>query len=194
MFDEKKIEQIKKRIDGFIREGIILKEKGKSFIEFFLNNSKNSLDSAKVLYDSSTKKEIKDIFGLSDFNGFLWTINASYYSMFFIARALLENENIKIKTDFSIHLVVFDALVYYFYLNGKLEKKLIEDFAEANEEVSEILGKEKAKELIESYFYEKEKRASFTYEMGAIAMQNKAKTSLDRAKKFSEEIRKLIEL
>lgn len=194
MFDKKRIEQIKKRIDNFIREGIIIKEKGKSFVEFFLRNSKNSLDSAKVLYDASTKKEIRDIFGLPDFNGFLWTINSSYYSMFFMARALLESEDVKIKTDLSIHLVVFDALVYYFYLNGRLEKRLMEDFAEANEEASEILGKEKAKELIESYFYEKEKRASFTYEMGAIAMQNKAKTSLERAKRFSEEIRKLIEI
>ncbi len=111
-----------------------------------------------------------------------------------MARALLENEGIKIKTDLSIHLVVFDALVYYFYLTQKLEKGLIEDYLEANKEALEILGKEKAKELIESYFYKKEKREPFTYEMGAIAMQNKAETSLERAKRFNEEIRKLIEL
>ena len=40
----------------------------------------------------------------------------------------------------------------------------------------------------------KEKRGRFTYEMGEIAMQNKAKTSLERAKKFNEEIRKLLEV
>ena len=50
------------------------------------------------------------------------------------------------------------------------------------------------KELIEDYFYEKKKRGTFTYEMGAIAMQNKAQTSLERAKRFNEEIRKIIEI
>jgi len=30
--------------------------------------------------------------------------------------------------------------------------------------------------------------------MGAIAMQNKAQTSLERAKRFNEEIRKIIEI
>lgn len=111
-----------------------------------------------------------------------------------MARALLENKGIKIKTDLSIHAVVFDALVYYFYLTGKLQKRLIEDFAEAKEETSEMLGKEKAKELIEDYFYEKKKRGLFTYEMGATAMRNKAQTSLERAKRFNEEIRKMIEI
>ena len=52
--------------------------------------------------------------------------------------------------------------------------------------------KKKAKELIENYFYEKEKRGIFTYDMGMIALENKAKTSLERAKRFSEEIRKML--
>ncbi len=194
MLDEKKIEEIKRRVMNYVRDSIIRKDKGKLFVEFFLNNAKNSLDSAKVLYEISIRKDLKDIFGLPDFNGFLWVVNSSYYSMFYMARALLENEGIKIKTDLSIHLVVFDALVYYFYLTQKLERRLIEDYAEANKEALEALGKEKAKELIESYFYEKEKRSAFTYEMGVITMQNKAKTSFDRAKKFNEEIRKLIEI
>lgn len=193
MLDKKRIDKIKRRVTNFIKEGVIKKEKEKKFVNFFLNNAKNSLNSAKLLFEVSTKNELKDTTGFPNFNGFLWVINSSYYSMFYMVRALLENEGIKIKTDLSIHAVVFDALVYYFYLTGKLQKKLIEDFAEAKEETSEILGKEKAKELIEDYFYEKKKRGLFTYEMGAIAMQNKAQTSLERAKKFNEEIRRIIE-
>ena len=42
--------------------------------------------------------------------------------------------------------------------------------------------------------YEKEKRGKFTYEMGKIVMQNKAQTSLGRARMFNEEIRKMIEI
>jgi len=193
MLDEKRINEIKGRIANFIKEGTIKKEKEKKFVKFFLNNAGNSLNSAKLLFEVSTKNELKNTTGFPGFNGFLWVINSSYYSMFYMARALIENEGVKIKTDMSIHAVVFDALVYYFYLTGKLQKKLIEDFAEAKEETSEILGKEKAKELIEDYFYEKKKRGLFTYEMGATAMQNKAQTSLERAKKFNEEIRKIIE-
>lgn len=194
MLDEKRINEIKKRVTNLIRDSIIIKEKEKRFVKFFLNNAENSLNSAKLLFEASTKNKLKRLIGFPNFNGFLWVINSSYYSMFYMARALLENEDIKIKTELSIHAVVFDALVYYFYLTGKLQKKLIDDFAEAKEEASEILGKEKAKELIEDYFYEKKKRGFFTYEMGATAMQNKAQTSLERAKKFSEEIRKIIEV
>jgi len=76
--------------------------------------------------------------------------------------------------------------------NGKLEKHFIEDFENAQEESSEILGKEKAKEMISNYSSEKEKRVKFTYEIGEIAMKNKAETSLNRAKKFNEEVRKIL--
>ena len=198
MLDEKRINSIRKRIASFVKEGIIKRVKEIKFVEFFLNNSKNSLDSAKLLFEISTKNNLKKRLGFLDFNGFLWVINSSYYSMFYMARALLESQGIKIKTELSVHSTVFDALVYYFYLNGKLQMKLIEDFDEAKEEAAEILGKEeakeKAKELIEDYFYEKKKRGLFTYEMGAIAMENKARTSLERAKRFNEEIRKIIEI
>jgi len=194
MLDEKRIAEIKRRVTNFIKEGIIKKEKESKFVDFFLNNAKNSLDSAKLLFEVSTKNNLKNLTGFPNFNGFLWVINSSYYSMFYMARTLLENEGIRIKADLSIHAVTFDALVHYFYITGKLQKRLIEDFNEAKEEASEMLGKEKAKELIEDYFYEKNKRGTFTYEMGAIAMQNKAQTSLERAKRFNEEIRKIIEI
>lgn len=157
MLDEKRIEGIKRRVTNFIKEGIIVKTKDKRFVDFFLDNARKSLDSAKILFEVSTKNELKTSLGFPDFNGFLWVINSSYYSMFYMARALLENEGLKIKTDLSVHAITFDALVYYFYLTGKLEKRLMEDFVEAREEVAEILGKEKAKELIEDYFYEKRK-------------------------------------
>ena len=193
MLDEKEIDRAKKNFERLIKEGIVTKRKEKKFINFFLSNAKNSLDSAKLLFDVSTKNDLKDLTGFPDFNGFLWVVNSSYYSMFYVVRALLEKEGVEIKTDESIHAAVFGALIYYFYSTGKLQKKFIEEFAEANAETVEILGKEKAKELVEDYFHEKNKRGILTYEMGVIAMQNKAETSLDRAKKFNEEIRKIIE-
>ncbi len=193
MLDDKIIDEIKRRAADLIKERVITREREKNFVNFFLANAKNSIDSAKLLFEVSTKSKLKDLTGFPDFNGFLWVINSSYYSMFYMARALLESEGIKINTNLSIHSVTFDASVYYFYLTGKLQKNIVEDFAEAEEESSEMLGKEKAKKMIEDYFHEKKKRGIFTYEMGVIAMQNKAQTSLERAKRFNEEIRKIIE-
>jgi len=193
MLDNKEIEIIKRNIKRFTSENLIIKEKQGKFIDFFMNNAADSLNSAKLLFKASTNKELQNSSGFPNFNGFLWVINASYYSMFYMARALLESEGILIKTDNSVHLVTFDALVYYFYLTGKIQKSLIEEFKEAEEEASETLGKDKAKALIEDYSYEKDKRGRFTYEMGEIAIKNKAETSLNRATKFNEEIRKIIE-
>jgi len=192
MLEDKKIEEIKRNAIKNINEGLIIKTKDSKYADFFIKNAKDSLDSAKILFDISVNEKTKNSFGMPNFNGFLWVINSSYYSMFYMARALLENIGVKIKSDESVHFLVFNALVYYFYSTGKLEKHFIEDFENAQEESSEILGKEKAKEIISSYSNEKEKRARFTYETGEIAMKSKAETSLNRAKKFNEEIRKIL--
>ena len=109
-----------------------------------------------------------------------------------MVRALLETQGIKIKSQQSIHAITFNCFVHYFYSTKKIEKTLIEEFQEAGQQSSEILGKERAKDLLNYYSNEKYKRERFTYELGEIAMQNKAKTSLERAKRFNEEIRKII--
>ena len=199
MLDNKEIEIIKKEIESLVKQDKIIIEKNKpgKFTSFFLDNSRKSFDSAKVLMDISTNLKLQEELGYPNFDGNLWTINASYYSMFYMVRGLLESSGIKIKSDSatqSIHQIVFQSLVYFFYMNKRLEKKLIEDFHEAILESGEILGKEKAKKLVEDYKSEKDKRGIFTYELGQIAMQNKAKTSLERAKLFNQEIRKMIKL
>jgi uncharacterized protein (UPF0332 family) len=192
MLENKQIEEAKRNALRSINDGKIIQTKESKNTEFFIKNSRDSLDSAKVLFELSINKKSRDSIGMPNFNGFLWVINSSYYSMFYMARALLESIGIKIKTDESVHFLVFNALVYYFYSSGKLEKHFIEDFENAQEESSQILGKEKAKEMISDYSSEKEKRSKFTYEIGEIAMKAKAETSLERAKKFNEEIRKML--
>lgn len=193
MLDEKKVEEIKRKVEKFLDEGAIIRNDKKS-IQFFLTNSKNSLDSAKLLFEASTNNKMSEVFGFKNFNGYLWVINASYYSMFYTARALLENAGVGFNTDYSIHEVVFDALVYYFYRTGKLEKKFIEDFAEAGQETSDLLGRQKAKNLMESYYLEKSKGAKLTYETGEAVIKGKAETSLKRAIQFNMEIRKILEI
>jgi len=191
MLEEKKIKESESRAKQYIQEGIVKSKEKKEHVKFFLDNADNSLATAKTLYELSTSAEKQKNIGLTSFNGFLWVVNAGYYSMFYMARALLENAGIKIKTDRSLHAITFDAVIHYFYLTGKLQKAVIEDLIEARQEASELLGKQKADELIEDYFHEKTKRATFTYETGETVMQNKAKTSLKRAIRFNEEIKKL---
>lgn len=192
MLEEKKLREADARVRQYQNEGIIRTKEKPEHVNFFLRNADNSLDSAKALFELSIVREKQKFLGFTSFNGLLWVVNASYYSMFYMARALLENEGIKIKTDLSIHAVTFDAVVAFFYLTGKLQKELLDDFIEAKENAAELLGKQRADELIEDYFYEKKKRGTFTYDMGEILVKSKAKTSLDRAKKFMLEIKKII--
>lgn len=193
MLDDKKIEEARNNAIKSIDNGDIVKTKDSLYVSFFLNNAKISLDSAKALFELSSNQKIASLLGFSNFNGYLWVINASYYSMFYIVRALLETISVKMMTDNAIHYNVFNALIYYFYSNGKLERRFIEDFKMAGEESSQLLGKEKARNVITDYSNEKEKRARFTYETSQNVMRSSAETSLNRARLFNEEIRKLIE-
>ncbi len=192
MIEAKKLKEAEKRVKQYLTEGVIKTKSKPEHTEFFLKNADNSMDSAKALYEISEDTEKQKFLGFTSFNGLLWVVNASYYCMFYITRALLESEGIRIKTNLSIHAVTFDTLVSYFYLTGRLQKELLNDFVEAKKDATELLGKQKADELIEDYFFEKNKRGDFTYEMGEILVKSKAKTSLERAQRFRREIRKII--
>jgi len=192
VLEENKIKESQKRVKEYITENRITTKGSKEYVEFFLKNADNSLDSARALFVLSTDQNKKQSLGFTEFNGLLWVVNASYYSMFYITRALLENEGIKIKIDQSIHAVIFDCLVHFFYSTGKLQKNLIEDYADAQENASELLGKQKADELVYDYFHEKGKRGTFTYSMGENIILTKAKTSLERAQNYNKALKMIL--
>lgn len=201
VLDNKKIEEIKKIVPRLINEGIICKKEDyKKLIDFFRENAEDSLDSAQLLYNVSTDSKLQDATGFPNLRGFLWVINASYYSMFYMASSLLASSGIKIKSEIGIHKLTFNTFVYYFYLTNKIAKEYIEQFLEALEDSEELLGKDdvikkaeaKAKELVNSFDFEREKRRTFTYELERTKIQTKAKTSLERANYFYKEIIKLI--
>ena len=143
MVDASKIKESEFRLKEYISDGIIKTKENPRFVNFFLSNANKSLNSANALYDLSTDKKMQENTGYLDFDGLLWVVNACYYSMFYMARALLESEGIRIKSQLSIHAITFDAIIGFFYLNGKLEKRLLTDFAETMEDANEILGKQK---------------------------------------------------
>ena len=204
MLDEKKLKEIEKKIPQLRNNQEIIKnETNKRFTNLYLNNSLISLNTAKVLYEISTKNKLKEPFEFidSDFESFLWIINSSYYSMFYMSGALLSKIGIKIKSEIGIHKKTFETLVYYFYLTKKIAKQYLEELETAQKESQELLATEenlsimqkKAHELILKYNSEKGKRSTFTYNIGLKAKASKAKTSLDRAQEFYNECLKIID-
>lgn len=203
MLDDKRLEIIRKNVPLMVNGGEIEKsEKNKQMANFYLENALVSLNVAKILSDASLNDPIKRQFKFigKDFEAFLWVINTSYYSMFYMAGALLASLGIKVKSEIGIHKKTFEALVFYFYLSPRIAKHYIEEFEVAQHESHSLLGTEdnlvvmqrKAKELIASYDYELDKRGRFTYNMGEKAKSVKAMTSLNRAMEFYGECLKVI--
>ena len=174
MLDDKKIKEIKARIPSLLAEGLIQKsEEYKKQVGFFKENATDALNSAALLLEASTNILVAEKFGFKNFRGYLWTINSSYYGMFYVCHAALASIGVKIKAEVGIHKIVFDAFVYYFYLTGKITKNFVEELLEAQEESRDLLSREdiqqqaelKAQGLIDDLQYERFKRKTFTYEL-----------------------------
>ncbi len=168
-------------------EKIIKPESGRA--QYFLSKSIESLDVARRIYALSTDKN-------DTLKSFMWVITTSYYSMFFAATALLTHYTKKINVDAGIHKATYHALVYYFHvLDKKLQKHFIEAYKDSYENAEELLqtSEKKALELLEGFKHEQDKRKIFTYEMGKVAEEHKARLSLQRAENFYEEVRMIIQ-
>ena len=59
MLEDKRIEEAKKNAIKSINSELIIKTKDSKYVDFFLKNAKDSLDSAKVLFDISINEKTK---------------------------------------------------------------------------------------------------------------------------------------
>jgi uncharacterized protein (UPF0332 family) len=197
MIDEKRIKEAQSNVKNYMMEDL-LKTKNteiKKFIVFFLSNAEKSLATADLLMGISLNKNLKKQLGIDEnFETYLWIIVTAYYSMFYSALALLASEGIRVGSKI-VHKVVSDSLIYFFVKNKKLTNSWI-DYEKAKDDALEIIGKEdynkQAEKLIQDFELERVKRSRVQYEIGEIAMQNKAQTSLERAKRFVFEIKKIL--
>ena len=203
VLDEKKLKEIERKVPIMVQEEEISKnDENKKLVDFYLENASASLNSARILNEVSSQLNPKKQFPFIDdsFEAYLWVINTSYYSMFYMAGALLAKEGIKVRSAIGVHKKTFESLVYYVYLTKKLPKYFLEIFEEAQQESQELLGKdeilssmqEKTLELMQKYNFELGKRSKFTYQIGEKAKQNKANTSLNRAIEFHNELLQVI--
>ena len=114
----------------------------------------------------------------------LWTVVISYYSMFYLANALLYKLGYKVGSKVA-HKVTSDALIVF--VRNKLKDQLIENYELASTEALTL-----SDNLLQSYDFEREKRSIFQYESTEEIKAAKAKTSLDRAEEFSIKIEKML--
>jgi uncharacterized protein (UPF0332 family) len=201
MIEKERLEEAKRNVKTYIEDGL-LKTGDKDaarFVDFFMASAESSLRTASILQEISDDNSLKDRLKVgSDFESYLWVIVSSYYSMFYAATAILSKQGIR-ATGQIVHKVTADALIHFFASNEKLAK-LLEQYEEAQTVGLELVGREelmkrmqkKADELIISYEGERKKRSKFQYDIGVQAKRGYAQTSLERARSFVFEIRKLL--
>ncbi|MBM3247653.1 hypothetical protein FJZ17_03900 [Candidatus Pacearchaeota archaeon] len=166
MLDEKRIKEARANIERYLRDGMIkkIKDKNEKILETFIRNSDESL----ILAENILRNNLSN----------LWAIVCSYYSMYYIANAILYIRGYKIGKEIS-HQITNEALI--FFIKENLERQILEEYQEVREEAEE-LAKIESNEMIENFEKEKEKRAKFQYETTEIVKGVKQKLLLTELK------------
>ena len=178
MLSPERIKEAESNIKRYINENLLKKETNRTAQLMYMENSETSLQTAQKLLLLETK----------EYNPSLWVIVTSYYAMYYIANAVLLHAGYKVGEKIS-HKVTADALIVF--IRNRLKKRLLESYEETKEEALELLS-QRVDALLQSLDYEREKRSKFQYQMDEQAKRNKAITSLERAKEFVFEMKKLL--
>ena len=171
MLSNERVKEAETNVKSYLADGLIKKEKFRSIIfETYIRNHRESSLIAKKLFDENLSN--------------LWVVVIGYYSMFYIANALLYKLGYKIGSKVALK-VTSDALIVF--VRNKLKYSLIEDYELAGSEALTL-----SDNLLQNYDPERVKRSVFQYESTEEIKTAKAKTSLERAEEFSKEIEKLL--
>ncbi len=173
MIDTERIKEAQHNFTHYLQDGLIKKEKNETAKAMYAKNADLSLNLAEECMNSSLKP-------------FIWVVVISYYSMFYIANAVLLELGYK-TGDKVVHKVTNDALVVL--VMDKLKKEMLEEYETAKEDALEIASI-KSDEDIQFYELEMSKRSRFQYDMTESIQEQKANTSLKRAKQFMLEMKK----
>jgi uncharacterized protein (UPF0332 family) len=176
MLDEKRVNEAHDNVKMYLADNMLEKSKitDQRITNIWVCNHKESLKVASLMLENSYSS--------------LWAIVCSYYSMYYLANAVLYRLGYKVGDKVS-HKVTADALIVY--VKDKLKSSFLEDYEEAKQEAMGIAG-HKADELVESFDFERVKRNRIQYSTTETAKRAKAQTSLERARKFAFEMEKLL--
>src|SRR3989338_5563932 len=177
MIDKNRKIEAQRNFAQYLRDGLIKKEKNETAKSMYLKNADLSLNLAEDCMKSSLKP-------------YVWVVVISYYSMFYIANAVLLELGYK-TGDKVVHKVTNDALIVL--VMDKIKKGLLEEYENAKEDALEIASV-KSDEIIALYGLELDKRSRFQYNMAESIQEQKANTSFKRAKQFMLEMKKLLPL
>jgi uncharacterized protein (UPF0332 family) len=180
---EKKVQKCKEEFDSALAGGEIAKSPGYSrFSRNFAKQSETSLTTAGILYDITNSRKSKDFLKVTDsYDGSTWVVVTSYYSMFYMARALVALKDVKIgdEGDYSIHSHVKNAFITLCIGSKWLEKRLGEDY-------------ECCKQLASDLIEERKKRGAGQYDTGDNSRKKDAELSIKRARNFFKKTRGLV--
>ncbi len=175
MIDAKQKKEAKQNFDRYLQDGLIKKEKNETAKVMYLKNAELSLALAEECINSILRP-------------YIWVVAISYYSMFYIANAVLLNFGYK-TGDKIVHKVTSDTLIVL--VMDKIRKGLLEEYEDARDDALEIASV-RSEEVIAFYALELDKRSRFQYNMTESIQEQKARTSLNRAKEFMLEMKKLL--
>ncbi len=178
MLDQKRITIAESNVRQYLEEGLLKKQKNETAKKMYLENVDLSLQTAQKLLSLEDR----------EYKPYLWIIVTSYYAMYYAANAVLLELGYKVGDKIS-HKVTVDALVVF--VRNKLKKQLLEEYESLKEDVLEITS-QKTDGLIQSLDLERQKRSQFQYQMDEQVKREKALTSLERAKLFVFEMKKLL--
>ena len=162
----------------YLQDGLLKKYINETAKGMYLENADLSLETSKKLLTLES----------NDYYPYLWVIVTSYYSTYYIANAVLLKLGYKVGDKMS-HKVTADATIVF--IRNKLKKNLLEEYVNAQEDALELMS-QRADDLLKSLDEEREKRSKFQYQMDEQVKRGKAVTSLERAKWFVFEMKKLL--
>src|SRR3989338_1775799 len=162
------------------KKGIVAVKEYRRFAKLYLKWAETSLLTASALHDVSQSSDLKKALRLADsYDGNAWTIVASYYSMFYVASALVALKDLKVVGG-SSHLLTKSAFLRLYIENKVLAARL-------------GLSYDETERLAPAFLSERENRERAQYEIAASVIQRDAERSLENARSFFEKIRPLIE-
>lgn len=174
MINEKRIKEAEVNVRSYLNEGLLKKsEFNPAIFNILKKNAEESLNVALFLNKNNKSS--------------LWIVVTSYYSMFYLANALLYKLGYKVGEKIA-HKITADALIVF--VRYKLKETLIEGYEETRDEA---LAKIKSDELVEYFDFERKKRSFIQYNTPEEIKISKVKTSLERAQEFMLQVNKLLD-
>ena len=112
MIDAKQKKEAKQNFDKYLQDGLLKKEKNETARQMYIKNAEQSLNLAEECMISPLRPH-------------LWVVVISYYSMFYIANAVLLQLGYKTGSKI-VHKVTSDALIVL--VMDKIRKGLLEEY------------------------------------------------------------------